>query len=207
MFYIYRITNKINGKFYIGQTANPKRRWNEHIAVTKAGKEKSKNKYLVINAAIAKHGINNFTFEIIDQTEQESLIDNLEICWIGQFKDSGLELYNADSGGKVLRGINHHMYGKKHSNKTKKLIGETSKGRECFWKGKHLSKKTTDKISDTRKTNKVAAGEKNPAAKLTLVRVEEIRSLTPIMKYKDIAAKYNVSKSTIQRIKAGTHWK
>jgi group I intron endonuclease len=106
-----------------------------------------------------------------------------------------------------VSGENHPLYGKQHSEETKRLIGESSKGRENFWKGKELPLEIVRKMSDTRKKNKIAVGERNPSAKLTLAQVEEIRLLIPQMKYKDIALKYNISISTVQRIKSGNRWK
>lgn len=50
---IYKITNRINGKIYIGQSVNIVRRWYAH-------KECVSNNHL--SAAIAKYGLENFDF-------------------------------------------------------------------------------------------------------------------------------------------------
>jgi group I intron endonuclease len=203
-FYIYKISNLVNGKLYIGQTDDPKRRWNEHLYVSSAGKEKAKNKFLAINAAIVKYGADNFKMDIIDLTDLEEKIDQLEVNWIAQLKESGYELYNADIGGKVLRGKNHHMYGKRHTDATKKLIGEKSKGRESFWKGKRLPETARQKISAIRIANKIGVGEDNPSAKLTAKMVEEIKILVDTKTYKEVAAIYHIGVRTIDKIKNGT---
>ena len=59
---IYKITNKVNGKVYIGQTTQypPEKRFNEHKCKAKNG---SKD---YIYRSMREHGIENFTFEIID---------------------------------------------------------------------------------------------------------------------------------------------
>jgi len=106
-----------------------------------------------------------------------------------------------------ISGENHPLYGTHHSEETRKLISESNMGRESVWKGTNLPKGTANKISQTRKEKKVAVGENNPAAKLNLNQVEEIKLLIPQMKYKNIASKYEVSISTIQRIKSGYYWK
>ena len=54
--YVYRITNKINNKKYIGITNNYKRRFKEHIL---------KKTSSAIHKAIIKYGEENFIFEII----------------------------------------------------------------------------------------------------------------------------------------------
>jgi group I intron endonuclease len=56
---IYKITNKINGKVYIGQSINIERRWKEHIS--------DKRKNSLIHLAIEKYGEKNFNFEIIEE--------------------------------------------------------------------------------------------------------------------------------------------
>lgn len=55
--YIYQITNKLNGKIYIGQTNNIQKRWSNH----KCGNDSN----MVIAQAIKKYGVSNFTFEVL----------------------------------------------------------------------------------------------------------------------------------------------
>ena len=56
---IYKITNKINGKVYIGQTIQClKKRWSQH-------KSDSKKSNMTIHKAMRKYGIENFTIEEI----------------------------------------------------------------------------------------------------------------------------------------------
>lgn len=63
MFSVYKITNLINNKVYIGSSNNPERRWREH-------KSNSQNKNSItynypLYCAFRKYGIENFYFEII----------------------------------------------------------------------------------------------------------------------------------------------
>ena len=79
MHFIYKITNQINGKIYIGQTCNPTRRWLEHVKLSK-----NSAKYgSYIHRAMSKDSVENFSFEIIascrtldDSNEIESFIIN-----------------------------------------------------------------------------------------------------------------------------------
>ena len=55
---IYKITNLINDKKYVGQSIHIDRRWKEHIY---------QNRNSAIHQAIEKYGIENFIFEIIEE--------------------------------------------------------------------------------------------------------------------------------------------
>lgn len=69
--YIYKITNTINNKIYIGQTNDIKRRFREHknLMYGKVG-----NKHLY--SAIKKYGLDSFIFEIIEETEDYNEREN-----------------------------------------------------------------------------------------------------------------------------------
>ena len=59
---IYKITNKINNKCYIGQSNNPMQRWKSHKSHTNIGDDIGKS---AIHDAMRKYGIENFEFSII----------------------------------------------------------------------------------------------------------------------------------------------
>lgn len=69
---IYKITNKINNKVYIGQSVHIERRWSEHCFPSKES---------VIAKAIKEYGKENFLFEIIEECNVEEL-DAREKYWI-----------------------------------------------------------------------------------------------------------------------------
>ena len=116
---IYKITNTINGKSYIGRCrSNVKKRYNAHI-------RGDGNKPL--KEAINEYGIENFTFEILnDGISDEFLADYEEaaITKYNTFKNG----YNATPhGGAGAYGENHHYFGKPRSEEEKRKISESAK--------------------------------------------------------------------------------
>lgn len=95
---IYKITNKVNGKCYIGQSINIEGRLESH-------KCSKSNRYL--NNAIRKYGLDNFLFEILELCSINDL-DIRERYWISYFKSNNRDHgYNLTSGGESLPGWKH----------------------------------------------------------------------------------------------------
>lgn len=86
---IYKITNKLNNKSYVGQSIDIFHRWKEHSMPYDNTK---------IHIAIKEQGIQNFIFEILEICSQDQL-DEREIYWINQI-DSYNEGYNMTTGGQ-----------------------------------------------------------------------------------------------------------
>lgn len=70
---IYKITNKINGHSYIGQSLNIEQRWTEHKKCINNTESWDRSLY----KAIRKYGLDNFSWEIIEECSEENL-DNRE---------------------------------------------------------------------------------------------------------------------------------
>lgn len=85
---IYIITNLITGHRYIGQTNDLKRRRWEHFNLN------SESNYLLLRA-YKKHGLENFSYEILERCPTESLNDR-ERFWIAELKPE----YNRTAGGE-----------------------------------------------------------------------------------------------------------
>lgn len=99
MGYIYKITNLVNNKIYVGQTLQSiQNRWNQHIST--AFKENSSDKY-AIHYAIRKYGIKNFSFGIIEEVSN-NLLDERECYWIKKLNThiSYHQGYNMTFGGE-----------------------------------------------------------------------------------------------------------
>lgn len=87
---IYKIENLINGKCYIGQSINIELRWKRH-------KEAVNTCDYPLYLAIRKYGIENFSFDIVQECEPSEL-DELEIHWI-KYYNSYYDGYNQTRGG------------------------------------------------------------------------------------------------------------
>lgn len=119
MGFIYKITNKINGKGYVGVTKqkDPQLRWRQHELCAK-----KTNGCPLLSAAIVKHGIENFKFEVLIVCFDEDIF-HYEIDYIAKYKTLAPAGYNGNVGGKVGDGFK----GRKHSEETKKHLAKTSK--------------------------------------------------------------------------------
>ena len=93
--FIYKITNNLNNKVYIGQTIQkPIERFYQHCA-------KKCDKYIlnmVIHKAIFKYGKDNFTFEVIEEVPRQQLNEREEY-WI-KYYNSYTDGYNSTKGGQ-----------------------------------------------------------------------------------------------------------
>lgn len=92
MAFIYKITNKINGKLYIGKTEETvEKRFKQHLS--ECNKDRCKNRPLY--RAIRKYGKENFEVSLIEETDDPC---NREVFWI-EFYESFGNGYNATKGG------------------------------------------------------------------------------------------------------------
>lgn len=101
MHVIYKITNKINNKIYIGQSINYEKRIKEHIY---ARKNEKKHLNQIIDIAIKKYGKENFSFEIIDKSESNEETDFLERKYIKEYDCLVPKGYNLLKGGRKQQG-------------------------------------------------------------------------------------------------------
>ncbi len=94
---IYRLTNLIRNKKYIGKTIDFEGRMYEH----KKGKSIHKS---YVERSIRKHGWHNFKVEIIIDDVPEEDPDNLETCYIDVEDTMVPNGYNLTKGGEGISG-------------------------------------------------------------------------------------------------------
>lgn len=98
---IYKITNIINDKRYIGKTSKSiESRFKEHIRESR--KVRTENRPLY--RAFIKHGIENFKVELIEEVDEARCAEK-EIFWIN-FYEAYKKGYNATKGGDGKLRIN-----------------------------------------------------------------------------------------------------
>lgn len=128
--FIYKITNLINGKAYIGADSSDQKkgsRWREHRRLTrKYLKENTKSSKYLYNAMM-KYGINNFLYEIIDNAKSWNELMDLEIFYIKKYNTFLGPGYNMTPGGEGVKTLEH--WSKRMSieefDKWKALVSET----------------------------------------------------------------------------------
>lgn len=105
---IYKITNKINNKCYIGQSNNPMKRWSSHQSRANTNIDCGKS---AIHDAMRKYGIENFDFSIIGWFDDYNEKERYYIQYYNSLIPNG---YNIMPGGEEPP----HKYGEEHHNST-----------------------------------------------------------------------------------------
>ncbi len=149
---IYCVTNAVNGKRYIGQTVQElKSRWASHRCDAEHGSESA------FHRAIRKHGVDNFTVEVVAESFEPFLNDLEEMCIsLYSSRTTGRRGYNENSGGEgggtrspeTRRKMSAWQVGRKLTEETRRKISEARRGPR--------SPETLRKIAVTYEAKKVA---------------------------------------------------
>ena len=149
---IYKITNLVNSKCYIGFTEDTKRRWKQH-------KVNRKNGVKPLYQAFRKYGLENFTFEVIYESEdrEETLLIK-EPYYINLY-DSIRNGYNFQEGGS-----NTNTQELKEINRKRMLENNPMKNPETVKNNKGVFKKGHKPVVTEERNKKISdsmTGDKN----------------------------------------------
>lgn len=93
MYSIYKITNQLNGKSYVGFTSRLKERKYHHYR---------KSNYTPLGYAMKKYGTENFKFEVIYQSKDgKHCLEIMEPHFIKEYNSFGKRGYNRSFGGET----------------------------------------------------------------------------------------------------------
>lgn len=195
MYYIYRITNKINGKTYIGQHKYKKL------------DDNYMGSGVLLARAKKKYGIENFVKEVLySNIQYKETADDVERFAIAKERALGKAEYNIADGGQggcgkhseetkrkivatrrlngsykvseetrrklseINKGRPGTNKGKKFSEESRKKMSEARKGKHPWNKGKKMSEETRRKLSEVHKGKK-----RNPHSEETKRKISEAR--------------------------------
>jgi len=210
---IYRITNIINGKFYIGSSINIDCRWKAHVYNLTKGTHTNSH----LQAAWDEHGESSFKFEIIEELPQEMLLE-AEQWYL-------TNTYCCDSafGYNMAKFVESGMKGRKHSDRTKNAMSFTRRGRKLSNEHKaniglggigrkhsvETLKKMVDKWTERGPVSKVARDKMSIShCKLSDCLVNFIRSMCGFVSATGVADVMSINKGTVIDIWNGRtyHW-
>lgn len=219
---IYKITNNLNGKFYIGQSNDINRRFQEHCT-------KWQSSRIPVDLAIHKYGKENFSFDIIEECPLNKLNER-EKYWIKTL-DAIKNGYNCTEGGdSQIIGVKNpnsklteeeviqiRLAYKNHKGQ-KETYETIAKGKitwnsfQNLWQGrswKHIMPEVFTVENKEYYMRQATNGEKSFSAILTDEEVLQIRNRYIKETAKQIYEDYKeiMSYQTLQQILWGRHYK
>lgn len=117
---IYKATNLINGKIYVGQTTLQleKRAMNHYVCAKYECKSDSNRVPTYFHKALMKYGFSNFKFEVLEEVSSLQELNEKEAYWIEELDTTNRVIgYNLMTGGKS--GLKPNSTRKKISDKKK----------------------------------------------------------------------------------------
>lgn len=184
----------------MGKAKDALKRFRIHLKIAKGGKEKYSRKFQAIHAAIAKYGVESFTFEIFREVETEQEAFTLERNAILDLKQNRLPSYNLSEGGEGNSGW-------KHTDEAREKMSKSRKGKTFSSEHKQaLSDAQSGELhSQYGKHQTIAWKEKKST--LTAEQVREIKNLlVEGVRQRKLAKSYHVSEALISLIKHGKIW-
>lgn len=197
---IYRISNKVNGKVYIGQTLqNPFKRMREHFKDSYTGRS-------LLHDDIRLYGITAFIFEVLEDNIPDDLLDEKEIYYIKSNNS-----YHLDGGYNLTRGGQDRKNVKLSEEDVRDIIRLISEGRNfrelSFDFGVDYGTISDINCGDTWNFSDVVYPVRAQHNKKKNFSNSDIRDMYALLRSGNtlsyIASKYDTSIQTIRRINLG----
>lgn len=185
---IYKITNLVNRKIYIGSAYNLSNRFSVHKYTLKNNKHKNKH----LQSAWNLYGEQNFLFEILEIIEDKKLVIEREQYYLDFYKPHDKNVgYNVAKKAGNTAGI-------KASEETRKKQSEAAKRRPKYkWTEEQLARRAL-----------MYKGKEVPWAKINWSIVKDIRKMyNEGFIQREIAQKYNLVQTTVSEIIRNIIWK
>lgn len=189
---IYTFKNKVNGKVYVGQTCRTfKERMGEHL----------RHKDTTLGKALAKYGIDNFEYKIIDEAETIEELNEKEIFWIKKLNSMAPNGYNLCEGGDNTLGYTHREESKK---KMSSLRKGSFKGEDNPFFGKKHTSITKQRMREAwTEERKEQLRLMVKTRKQHTVKVRNVDTGEVFDSVKKAAEKYNLKDTHISRVCKG----
>lgn len=196
---IYKLTNIVNGKVYVGSAVNLGRRKEHHYACLRNNKHKNER----LQHSWNKHGEVSFEFSILEYVEDKNNLIEREQYWMDFYEVAGDNGYNISPKAGSSLGVKHTAETRKRmseANIGKKLSAEHCKKISEGNKGRVITAETRQKISDAQKGRSMSPSHyaNYLASRLEMNYVpspETRKKLSESGKIGWIARKANLSKS------------
>ena len=185
--YIYKTTNLVNGKIYIGQHKS------------ESFDEDYKGSGCLLWNAIRKYGWDNFKTEILVECNSIEEMNFEEIRLISEFNARDRSIgYNITEGGSGFLGVDcahfgesNGMYGKKHSEESRRKMSESQKRREP------PTEETRRKLSESHRRENLS---ESTLKKLSESSKRENRSEETMRKMSESHKRENLSEESLRHL-------
>jgi group I intron endonuclease len=157
---IYKITNTINGKIYIGQTIKSlSSRWSQHKSQTRyVSKGNNRKICRYLHSAMVKYGIDNFKIEEIDGANSQAELNYKEWLYIHKFDCIAPNGYNLRAGGhsrSVVSESTRKLLSERMSGKNNPMYGKSSAAQKAW-----ITKYNKNKVITTETLEKLKASQR-----------------------------------------------
>lgn len=215
---IYKITNTVNNKIYIGSAVYLVRRFTEHKRQLRNNCHNNR----LLQRAWNKYGENAFDFSVLEFVSDVNLLIEREQFWLDETKCFQKSIgYNLSPTAKSILGYQFSNEQKAKVSRGLKGKKKSASHRANLWKNREKTPEFLAQMAENGKRAKgkkqsaehcrkralAQTGEKNHQAKLTENEVREIKKqLRNNEANRKIAIEFNVSEVQISRIKHGKRW-